>query len=107
MDKGIKTFQEWCNSYDDFEMFVGVNKMSHRDVARLAWDYRLNEIVHLQDQNKIIREALLFYADIENNTKDGEGKLYGFNDMWMGNECWTHDQGNKAKEALKQVGSDG
>jgi len=38
------TFKEWCESYDDFEMFVGVNRLTHREVSEKAWDHQQQKL---------------------------------------------------------------
>ena len=51
MSEDKETFEEWCLSYDDFEMFVGINKINQREASNLAWNHQQKKI----DEQKSFR----------------------------------------------------
>lgn len=56
----------------------------------------------LENRVKCLTEALEFYADVEGNTMDGEGEIYGQTGDFEGRKCWDHDDGLVARKALEK-----
>lgn len=51
-DNNEESFEEWCSSYGDFEVFVGINRIDQRGAAYLAWDHQQAKIDELEKENK-------------------------------------------------------
>ncbi len=89
-------FKDWIDRYDCFDTFVGINKISHAEAARLAWDKQQEEIESLERRDKRNAE-FLEVGETMIRKKCGELNT-------AITALWLLDEHKEAQEALKDLG---
>ena len=100
----MNTYEEWLEERFNDPKYLG------QDLSRMAWDYRQRKIDELKEQNKKMREALEFYADVEsyNLTHVNQNKGHATNligkDHYYNEKAGRFFGGKRARQCLEEIG---
>jgi hypothetical protein len=50
------SFEEWLDSFEDFETYVGVNGFNHREMSRQAWNHQQQKIDELKKSISLYKD---------------------------------------------------